>query len=68
KWEGLNGTKYLKDSLKLNKMLKDMITNFVSECSFNASRLLQVVGILNGEQIANDRDGHNISRVKRGKI
>ncbi|KAF0406827.1 c2h2-type zinc finger transcription factor [Gigaspora margarita] len=71
-WEGLYGTKYLKDSLKLNKMLKDMITNLISECSFNTSRQLQVIGILNGgnrlQMIEMDTPKGYISRVKRGKI
>ncbi|CAG8553436.1 25905_t:CDS:2 [Dentiscutata erythropus] len=71
-WEGLNGTKYLKDSLKLNKMLKDMITNLISECSSNTSRQLQVIGILNGgnrlQTIEMDTPKGYISRVKRGKI
>jgi len=40
--------KYLKDSLKLNKMLKDMITNLMSECDRNTIRQLQVIRILNG--------------------
>ena len=40
KWEGSNGTKYLKDSLKLNKMLKDMITNLISESNYNIFRQL----------------------------
>ncbi|CAG8838496.1 44162_t:CDS:2, partial [Gigaspora margarita] len=70
--EGLYGTKYLKDSLKLNKMLKDMITNLISECSFNTSRQLQVIGILNGgnrlQMIEMNTPKGYISRVKRGKI
>ncbi|RIA86912.1 hypothetical protein C1645_740505 [Glomus cerebriforme] len=50
KWEGSNGTKYLKDSLKLNKMLKDMITKLISKCDGDIIiRQLQVIGILNGK-------------------
>ncbi|CAG8713816.1 10989_t:CDS:2, partial [Funneliformis caledonium] len=72
KWEGLNGTKYLKDSLKLNKMLKDMITKLISECNHNIFRQLQVIGILNGgnrlQTIIMDAPRGYICRVKRGKI
>ncbi|RGB21888.1 hypothetical protein C1646_94310, partial [Rhizophagus diaphanus] len=32
KWEGPNGTKYLNDSLKLNKMMKDMIAQLTNIC------------------------------------
>lgn len=35
KWKGSNRTKYLKDSLKLNKMLKDMIMNLIFENNCN---------------------------------
>ncbi|CAI2191366.1 19440_t:CDS:2, partial [Funneliformis geosporum] len=32
KWEGKSGTKYLNDSLKINKMLKDMIAQLAITC------------------------------------
>ncbi|GES87723.1 C2H2-type zinc finger transcription factor [Rhizophagus clarus] len=35
KWEGTNGRKYLKDSLKLSKMLRDMIVQLTKECNGN---------------------------------
>ncbi|CAB4401981.1 unnamed protein product [Rhizophagus irregularis] len=48
KWKGSNRTKYLKDSLKLNKMLKDMIMNLIFENNCNIFKQFQVIGILNG--------------------
>ncbi|CAG8473689.1 8463_t:CDS:2 [Ambispora gerdemannii] len=74
KWEGLKGTKYLKDSLKLNKMLKDMLTQLVAECDRKDDiiRQLQVIGMLNGgnrlQIITMDTPKGYICRVERGKI
>ncbi|CAG8512155.1 10238_t:CDS:2, partial [Funneliformis mosseae] len=50
KWEEKNGTKYLTDSLKLCKMMKDMLTQLSIECNGveDLVRKIQVVGILNG--------------------
>ena len=50
KWEGQNGTKYMADSLKMFKMLKDMLNQLAIECDMkeNLVRKLQVVGILYG--------------------
>ncbi|CAG8575774.1 990_t:CDS:2 [Acaulospora morrowiae] len=50
KWEGKSGTKYMTDSLKICKMLKDMLNQLAIECDMKEDlvRKLQVVGILNG--------------------
>ncbi|CAG8715188.1 7630_t:CDS:2, partial [Funneliformis mosseae] len=50
KWEGHNGTKYLNDSLKLNKMMKDMIVQLTTICDWREDlvRKLEVIGILHG--------------------
>lgn len=50
RWEGKSGDKYLRDSLKLSKLLKDMLRLLFSECGMvkNVIRELQVVGILQG--------------------
>ncbi|CAG8508532.1 18740_t:CDS:2, partial [Racocetra fulgida] len=50
KWEGEAGTKYLTDSLKASKMLKDILNQLVTECNMRESiaRKLQAVGILHG--------------------
>ncbi|RIB16187.1 hypothetical protein C2G38_2190666 [Gigaspora rosea] len=31
-WEEINGTKYMSDSLKISKMLKDMLDKLIKEC------------------------------------
>ncbi|CAG8532821.1 23530_t:CDS:2 [Dentiscutata erythropus] len=48
-WEGEHGRKYIKDSLKLRKMLHDMLIQLSKECynDENILRKLQTVGILN---------------------
>lgn len=74
KWEGLNGSKYLRDSLKLGKMLKDMFTQLVVECDGKEDviRKLQVIGILNGgnrlQTITMDTPRGYICRIQRGKV
>uniref|UniRef100_A0A1D1ZHU0 Platelet-aggregating proteinase PA-BJ n=1 Tax=Anthurium amnicola TaxID=1678845 RepID=A0A1D1ZHU0_9ARAE len=74
KWEGKIGTKYLKDSLKLCKMLKDMITQLSTECDGveDLVRQLQVVGVLNGANmiqiITMDYPKGYISRVQRRNV
>nr|CAG8523226.1 582_t:CDS:2 [Entrophospora candida] len=45
KLEGPNGSKDLKDSLKLGKVIKDMFTQLIAE--LDVARQLQVFGILN---------------------
>ncbi|CAG8500222.1 16690_t:CDS:2 [Funneliformis caledonium] len=49
KWEGKNSTKYLTDSLKLCKMIKDVLTQLSIECNGveDLVRKIQVIGILN---------------------
>jgi len=48
KWENKNGKKYINDSLKLSKMLRDMLVMFITACndSEQIARQLQVLGIL----------------------
>nr|CAG8479123.1 2032_t:CDS:10 [Entrophospora candida] len=48
-WEGEHGKKYVKDSLKLCKMLHDMLVQLSKECNNDEKilRELQITGILN---------------------
>ncbi|RIB13501.1 hypothetical protein C2G38_2144522 [Gigaspora rosea] len=48
KWEGRNGKKYITDSLKLSKMLRDMLVQLAKECNSDEQivRKLQTVGML----------------------
>ncbi|CAG8762403.1 10456_t:CDS:2 [Cetraspora pellucida] len=74
KWEGQNGTKYLNDSLKLNKMMKDMIAQLITICDGREElvRKLEVIGILHGANriqiITMDYPKGYISRVKHWKF
>ncbi|CAG8690782.1 4802_t:CDS:2 [Funneliformis caledonium] len=74
KWEGKSGTKYLNDSLKINKMLKDMIGQLAVACDGKEDlvRKLQVVGILHGanrfQLLIMDYPKGYISRVKHRKV
>ncbi|RIA85015.1 hypothetical protein C1645_831433 [Glomus cerebriforme] len=74
KWEGRSGTKYLNDSLKINKMLKDMIGKLAVACDEKEDliRKLQVVGILHGanriQLLIMDYPKGYISRVKHRKV
>ncbi|CAG8501609.1 11535_t:CDS:2 [Diversispora eburnea] len=74
KWEGENGTGYLKDSLKLNKMLKDMLNQLVIVCNMREdfARKLQVVGMLLGKNriqvITADLPKGYVTRIQRRKI
>src|SRR5436190_21732511 len=47
-WEGKKGRKYLTDSLKLGKMLRDMLVQLATECNNDEEivRKLRTVGIL----------------------
>ncbi|CAG8661561.1 7912_t:CDS:2, partial [Funneliformis mosseae] len=49
-WEGSKGTKFLTDSLKMCKMLKDILNELASECNMKEDivRKLQTAGILQG--------------------
>ncbi|PKK57126.1 hypothetical protein RhiirC2_764088 [Rhizophagus irregularis] len=74
KWEGQSGTKYLNDSLKLNKMMKDMIAQLTTICNRREDlvRKLEVIGILHGanriQLITMDCPKGYISRVKHRKF
>ncbi len=48
KWEGANGRKYITDSLKLSKMLRDMLVKLIMTFKGNEQKMrqLQTVGIL----------------------
>ncbi|GBB92939.1 hypothetical protein RclHR1_02090003 [Rhizophagus clarus] len=50
KWEGTNGRKYLKDSLKLSKMLRDMIVQLTKEC--NGNERIEVASQINNPPLA----------------
>ncbi|CAI2190738.1 14369_t:CDS:2 [Funneliformis geosporum] len=74
KWEGEKGTKYMHDSLKMCKMLKDMVTQLAIICDGREElvRKLEVVGILHGANriqiITMDYPKGYISRIKRRKF
>nr|CAG8668960.1 7504_t:CDS:2 [Entrophospora candida] len=74
KWEGQCGTKYLADSLKLCKMLKDMLVQLSTECDWleDFVRKLQVVGVLQGanrvQVITMDYPKGYVFRVQRRKV
>lgn len=74
KWEGKSGTKYLNDSLKIKKMLKDMIGQLVIACNGreDLTRKLQVVGILYGanriQVLTMDYTKGHISCIKHRKV
>lgn len=74
KWEGQKGTKYLNDSLKLNKMMKDMIVQLATICDGREDlvRKLEVIGILHGANriqiITMDYPKGYISRIKHRKF
>ncbi|RIA96634.1 hypothetical protein C1645_368015 [Glomus cerebriforme] len=48
KWEDRNGRKYITDSLKLSKMLRDMLVVLIAKCKGNEqiAKQLQTVGML----------------------
>ncbi|GES87242.1 C2H2-type zinc finger transcription factor [Rhizophagus clarus] len=74
KWEGTNGRKYLKDSLKLSKMLRDMIVQLTKECNGNERivRKLQTIGMLHSanrfQLLIMDIPNGYICRIKRFDI
>ncbi|CAG8813346.1 41774_t:CDS:2 [Gigaspora margarita] len=74
KWEGNSGTKYMTDSLKICKMLKDMLNQLAIECGMKEDlvRKLQVVGILNGanriQVMTVDLPKGYITRIQRRKV
>ncbi|CAG8759610.1 10046_t:CDS:2 [Cetraspora pellucida] len=74
KWEGLKGTKYMTDSLKLCKMLKDMLDKLFVECEMkkNIVEKLKVIGILHGanriQVITVDHPKGYVTRINRNKI
>ncbi|PKC72595.1 hypothetical protein RhiirA1_490952 [Rhizophagus irregularis] len=74
KWEGKNGRKYLRDSLKLSKMLRDMLVQLIKECNGDEQiiRKLQTVGMLHSanrfQLITMDIPNGYICRIKRFDI
>ncbi|CAG8706785.1 21427_t:CDS:2 [Rhizophagus irregularis] len=74
KWEGKNGRKYLRDSLKLGKMLRDMLVQLIKECNGDEQiiRKLQTVGMLHSanrfQLITMDIPNGYICRIKRFDI
>ncbi|CAG8595528.1 5551_t:CDS:2 [Paraglomus brasilianum] len=74
KWEEKSGTKYMTDSLKICKMLKDMLNQLAIECDMKEDlvRKLQVVGILNGanriQVMTVDLPKGYITRIQRRKV
>ncbi|CAG8583273.1 13599_t:CDS:2 [Funneliformis mosseae] len=73
-WEGTKGTKLLTDSLKMCKMLKDMLNELASECNMKEDivRKLQVAGILQGanmmQVITADLPMGYVTRIRRRKF
>ncbi|RGB37303.1 hypothetical protein C1646_666288 [Rhizophagus diaphanus] len=74
KWEGKNGRKYLRDSLKLGKMLRDMLVQLIKECNGDEKiiRKLQTVGMLHSanrfQLLTMDIPNGYICRIKRFDI
>ncbi|CAG8699453.1 5013_t:CDS:2, partial [Acaulospora colombiana] len=74
KWEGKSGTKHMTDSLKICKMLKDMLNQLSIKCDMKEDlvRKLQVVGILNGanriQVMTVDLPKGYITRIQRRKV
>ncbi|CAG8701954.1 970_t:CDS:2, partial [Rhizophagus irregularis] len=74
KWEGKNGRKYLRDSLKLSKMLRDMLVQLIKECNGDEQiiRKLQTVGMLHSanrfQLLTMDIPNGYICRIKRFDI
>lgn len=74
KWEGLKGTKYMTDSLKLCKMLKDMLDKLFVEFEMkkNIVEKLKVIGILHGanriQVITVDHPKGYVTRINRNKV
>ncbi|CAG8665210.1 8242_t:CDS:1, partial [Acaulospora morrowiae] len=73
-WEGTKGTKLLTDSLKMSKMLKDMINVLATECDMKEDvlRKLQIAGILQGanmmQVITVDLPMGYVTRIHRRKF
>ncbi|CAG8527891.1 13884_t:CDS:2, partial [Acaulospora morrowiae] len=72
--EGTKGTKLLTDSLKMSKMLKDMINALATECNMKEDvlRKLQIAGILQGanmmQVITVDLPKGYVTRIHRRKF
>ncbi|CAG8519357.1 7616_t:CDS:2, partial [Funneliformis caledonium] len=73
-WEGSKGTKFLTDSLKMCKMLKDILNELASECNMKEDivRKLQTAGILQGanmmQVITADLPMGYVTRIRRRKF
>ncbi|CAJ0746593.1 6608_t:CDS:2, partial [Entrophospora sp. SA101] len=74
KWEEINGTKYMTDSLKISKMLKDMLDKLIIECKMKEDlvKKLKVIGILHGanrlQVLTGDHPFGYITRINRNNI
>nr|CAG8444148.1 9718_t:CDS:2 [Entrophospora candida] len=74
KWEETNGTKYMSDSLKISKMLKDMLDKLIRECKIKESLIkkLKVIGILHGanrlQVLTVDHPKGYITRINRNNV
>ncbi|RIB00643.1 hypothetical protein C2G38_1139351 [Gigaspora rosea] len=73
-WEEINGTKYMSDSLKISKMLKDMLDKLIRECKMkeNLVKKLKVIGILHGanrlQVLTIDHPEGYITRINRNNV
>ncbi|CAG8571588.1 1427_t:CDS:2 [Paraglomus occultum] len=70
KYKEKSGTKLLSDSLKLSKMLKDMMDKLIKECGTKEG--LKVIGILNGanrlQVLTVDRPKGYVTRMNHNNI
>ncbi|CAJ0915667.1 17536_t:CDS:2 [Entrophospora sp. SA101] len=70
----INGTKYMTDSLKISKMLKDMLDKLITECKMKEElvKKLKVIGILHGanrlQVLTVDHPFGYITQVNRNNI
>ncbi|CAG8616568.1 7163_t:CDS:2 [Gigaspora rosea] len=73
-WEGQCGSKIITDSLKICKMLKDMLNQLAIECNMkeNHVRKLRVVGMLQSgnrmQVITADLSKGYVTRIRRRKV
>lgn len=74
KWEEISGTKYMTDSLKISKLLKDMLDKLIMECKMKEDvvKKLKVIGILHGanrlQVLTVDHPFGYITRVIRNNV
>ncbi|CAG8676634.1 14779_t:CDS:2, partial [Cetraspora pellucida] len=73
-WEEINGTKYMSDSLKISKMLKDMLDKLIRERKMKEDlvKKLKVIGILHGanrlQVLTVDHPKGYITRINRNNV